>query len=152
EAPETAAFSLQGRIHGAAPRWQVAGLRAALGGSDLAGALALDTSGERPSLTGRLDAERMDLRDLEGLLGKAPREPDPALLPSTAIPVGALHAAEADLELHFAGVTVPGVPVEAIEGRLRLQGGQLRLQPLHVDLAGGAVDGRLLLDAAGELP
>lgn len=151
-APHTPAFRLQAMLRGAAPRWEVLELQAGLGASDLSGELTFDIAGAVPTLRGELRSQRLDLRDAEGLIGQRPREPDPALLPDTPIPVDMLRAAGADLTLQVREVKLPGLPVDAVQGRLRLAGGELRLAPLRLALADGAVEGRVLLDGADDRP
>ncbi len=137
-----------------------------------------DVSGEvvlgwkpRPSVVGTLTSQRLDL---DALTAKAAATsptvppnsapvgpasppagvpPSPArLLPDTPLPFDALRRADADLHLALAEVLWRNTAYHAVAGRLLLQDGHLRLEPLQAQVPGGAVQGLVLADATAPAP
>lgn len=138
------------------------GLRITAAGGDLAGDLAFALA-PRPSLRGSLVAQRLDL---DTLLASTPQPvpqpaPQPAPAPPAApaqpapphpLPFAALLQADADLRLAVGQATLNGVPYRAIEARLLLADGRLRLDPATLTAPGGSVQAQLGVDAAATPP
>jgi len=78
--------------------------------------------------------------------------PPPRLLSDAPLPFDALRRADADLHVALAEVLWRNTAYHAATGRLLLQDGRLRLEPLQVQVPGGAVRGLVLADAAAPAP
>ncbi len=137
-----------------------------------------DVSGEvalrwkpRPSVVGTLTSQRLDLDALAAkaaaTLPTVPPNPAPVgpaspptdvppsparLLPDAPLPFDALRHVDADLHLALAEVLWRNTAYHAVAGRLLLQDGRLRLEPLRAQVPGGTVQGLVLADAAAPAP
>jgi uncharacterized protein involved in outer membrane biogenesis len=142
------------------------GLRAKIGGTDLAGDASVSRNSEPPMVKADLSSESMDLADL-GLLpggGHAPAsaarsvnepanraEPKPGgsgrILPGGPIKLERLNAVDAHVGLNAKKMKAANLPaLESLHFSAELKKGILVVKPLHVGLAGGDVTGWLTLD------
>ena len=146
--------------------WDVQGgygfddLKAGIGKSNLAGSGVVSIGGPRPRLKAQLASTLMDLAELlpktgtartgAAAPGKAPeRAKDTRLFPADPLPLAPLRRADADVELKMDRLVLPDKPpVEAVALRLVLAGGRLEVQSLSGRVGGGAVGGRVTLDAS----
>ncbi|HTO48244.1 MAG TPA: AsmA-like C-terminal region-containing protein [Burkholderiales bacterium] len=128
-----------------------------VGGTAFAGELALDTSGTRPKLTGRLSIPELDSRAfLERSPGAAAEEAETLAaafeaLERTGFDLQRLKLLDADLQLsvaHWAGV--PG-DVRDLGTRLRIDAGKLAA-PLAATIAGARFEGELSADGTSAPP
>lgn len=102
--------------------------------------LALATEGPRPRLTGRMTIAELPLPELRPLS----EEP---------LPLAALQALDAELDVSVRRVQPLGGPaLEALGTRARLQDGTFRLDGLQARLAGGALEGGVVLEGAAQPP
>jgi uncharacterized protein involved in outer membrane biogenesis len=124
----------------------------------------------RPRVSGTVSAGRLDLDALLALLpprsaraapptpaAPAPPQPVPParterLIPDRPIDLAPLRAADAELALHVAALQSGGLAYADVTGHLRLQGGRLALDPLSGQSPGGALTGRLTVDASAPVP
>ena len=150
--PATPPYRVEGSLHRRGAAWEVTDLRTVLGRSRLHGELQLAYAGGRPRLTGNLSSSRLDLHDLEGLIGKRPQAAEGRLIPDTALHLNRLRNADVDLRLTGRRIVTRGAPVESLETRLQLRSGVLRASPLELGIAGGTLRGAVLVDASRRLP
>lgn len=154
----------------------------ALDGGDLAlrelrlASLQGDVSGDltlrrtpRPALRGTLASQRLDLDALTTRPVPADRAPHPPgelgppsknpgavppgrLLSDRKLPFGWLRQADADLHVSLNEVIWRGASYHAVTSQMSLQDGRLRLDPLQVQMPGGAMQATVLADAAASVP
>ncbi|CAD5365952.1 putative AsmA family protein YhjG [Rubrivivax sp. A210] len=145
--PPTPAYRSSGRLLHGGSRWRYEGFAGQIGRSDIAGTLQVDGGGSRPLLTGSLRSRRLELADLGPAVGTGTATPG-RVLPDAELNTTAWAQMDADVQVHADDlVREHALPVAALDLRLQLQGRQLRLDPLHFDIAGGRVQASLGLDA-----
>ncbi len=144
------------------------GMRLASAQGDVSGDVVLGRT-PRPSMRGTLASQKLDLGALLAQPMAAPADaPPPAPVqpapvpPSAALPAPLLSdrplpffllwRADADLNLMLNEVLWHGASYRAVTGRLLLQDGALRLDPVQAQAPGGAVQATLLADAAAPVP
>jgi uncharacterized protein involved in outer membrane biogenesis len=120
---------------------------------------ALDAEGEltialapRTALRGRLAMRLLDLDALAGPPRPAARGAAQRVIPETALPIAVLQAFDANLTLTAATIRASGATWRDGSATLALARGRLALDPLAVTSPGGALGGRLTLDAAARPP
>jgi uncharacterized protein involved in outer membrane biogenesis len=157
-----------GRVRGPGNRGQVivSDLALKAAGSDLGGTLTVTPAPRlrvEAALQGRLiDADAlMAALGAEGPAGGAPPPAAPAprqapprqrLIPDEPLPLEALRGADATLRLALAELRLGGAQYREVAGRLSLDRGALRLDPLNARVPGGAVTLRLTMDASKPEP
>jgi uncharacterized protein involved in outer membrane biogenesis len=121
-------------------------LKLTLGKSTVEGRASLKTNGARPFLSAKLSSPEIDLGQANG----AKREPRSGRVFSDApFPLEALQRFDADAELAVGRLVLRNkLPLEALKARAVLKAGRLELQPVTATVGGGAVSGRLVLDAS----
>jgi uncharacterized protein involved in outer membrane biogenesis len=121
-------------------------LKLTLGKSTVEGRATLKTDGARPFLGGKLSSPELDLTRSNG----AKREGRSGRVFSDApFPLEALQKFDANVEVAVGRLVLPNrLPLEALKARAQLKGGKLDVQPLTATVGGGAVSGRLALDAS----
>jgi hypothetical protein len=121
-------------------------LKLTLGKSAIEGRASLRTDGPRPFLRAKLSSPDVDLTRANG----AKREPRGGRVFSEApFPLEGLRRLDADAELAVGRLVLPNkLPLETVKARAVLKGGRLEVQPFTATVGGGAVSGRLALDAA----
>ena len=147
------------------------GLRAKMGGTDLAGEVSFNRGTEPPMLRAELRSESADLSDIGSLLGighspgrgantsaaaaadeatgRAEKEPGRSgrFLPGGKLNVEHLSALDAHVSLDARKLKASDLPaLESLRFSAELENGILKLKPIHVGLAGGQVAGWLTLD------
>ena len=146
------------------------GMRLATAQGDVSGDVVLGRT-PRPSVRGTLASRKLDLAAWlawpvaapadAAVPAPAPEQPTPAppgaappapLLPDRPLPFFLLWRADADLNLMLNEVLWHGASYRAVTGRLLLQDGALRLDPLQAQAPGGAVQATLLANAAAPVP
>lgn len=105
----------------------------------------------RLEIGGRIASRRLDLDALAGDSGpRAARGQH--LIPDASLPVAALRAFDATLDLSVAALQAGGIAWRDISTRIVLAGGRLALQPFAAGIPGGRIEGRLALDATAAPP
>jgi len=151
--PATPAYRLAGRLQHHAQYWQLQDFDGKVDGSDLAGTFSVDRSRRPQQIVADLVSKRLDLKDLSGFVGARSTNGTPApqpvgkLLPHGQFNLDKLNAA--DMDVHFAGqhIATGTLPFESLHAHLQLSGGQLRLAPVNLGVAGGRIAGVIQLDA-----
>jgi len=148
------------RVRDAQGAYAFEDLKATIGKSNLAGNGTISMGGPRLKVKAQLASTLLDLFELFPKGGAIPQSPSPPkkvsepskekrLLPAIPLPLGGLKAADADLDLKVDRLVLPNkLSVEALAGRLVLSGGRLEVQPLRARIGGGAITGRIDLDAS----
>ena len=164
-APETPPYRVTGRLSHEGDVWHYSGFAGKVGDSDMAGDVSLDMGGKRPSVQARLYSSHLDFDDLGGLIGAPPdtkpgetaspeqrveaqeKSASPRLLPDKPYNLEKLRSLDAVVQLKAERVDAQKLPIEAIDSRMRLEDGLLRIEPLDVSIAGGHMTGNIRLDA-----
>jgi len=158
--PAVPPLTVTTRIRDAQGGYAFEELKAALGKSTLAGTGSVSMAAPRPKLAAQLASPLLDLSELypggsgapaQASAPQKPAEPsrDKRMFSAEPLPLESLKAADADLDLKVDRLVLPNkIPVEALVVRLVLAAGRLEVQPFSSRVGGGAVNGRLGLDAS----
>lgn len=165
--PPTPPYKLGGRLTKIDGVWSYKEFKGKVGGSDLSGNLSYDTSKERGFLKADLISNVLDSRDLGGFIGLSPsgenaapeqkkaaaeKEASPRLIPDVPLKLERLRATDLDVTLKAEKIDAPNLPFKGMDVRFDLQNGVLKLNPLRVVLADGAVDGAIEINAQKDIP
>ncbi len=166
--PETAPYSLAGRLEREGQVWRFENFQGKVDDSDLRGTLSVDYTPERPYLEAVLESEKLDLHDLLGLVGVDPKAveggaPEEAeeeaegeggggLLPDTPLDAERLNAMDMDVRLKGDRVESQFVPMDALDMRFVVEQGRLRVEPLTFFVADGQIEGAVAIDARQDPP
>lgn len=158
--PALGPFSVKAQVVGSMQALSVSGIDATVGTSDLAGNGAVTIGGPRLKLKAQLASRLLDLAELlpkekiappGGTPQQKPSGPsqDKRMFPADPLPLGALRALDADLDLKADKLVLPNkLTVEALAAHLVLSGGRLDVKPLSSRIGGGTMNGSLALDAS----
>lgn len=154
--PSTPPFDLAGRLQHAAGVWQLGGVRARIGKSQLGGDFAFDTRPARPQLSGLLRGGPLRLQDLGPAVGAdTPPSRPGRVLPDHAFDLPSLNAMDARVAVALSQLdlgTAKLEPMAPVNGSLVLDGGVLTLSYLNAGMAGGEITGSAKLDARSAAP
>jgi uncharacterized protein involved in outer membrane biogenesis len=166
--PPSPAYKLSGALRKEGEVWGFNDFKGVVGGSDLSGNLTYETRNDRGFVKADIHSQKMDIDDLGGLIGLAPKAEKAAdsqqqekaaaqkesskLLPDVPINLDRLRSADMDVSLKVAQIHAPGWPFQDMDARFLLDQGVLKVDPLKFDMADGAVDGSLVLDGTKEIP
>ena len=163
--PDTPPYALDGQLSRKGRVWRYRDFRGRVGDSDLSGDATVDVSGRKPFLKADLHSRRLDFDDLAGFVGAPPQtgkgesaspeneqqaaqlRASPRLLPDREFKLDKLQAMDADVRLRAQRVIAPSLPIDDMDGRLFLEDGVARLDPLEFGVAGGTVRSIVRLDA-----
>lgn len=153
--PASPPYEVAGRLLRAGDRWSYRGFDGTLGRSDLHGDLAVrlpagaGDRGGRRLVTADVRSRRVDLADVSGFWGKAPRTqraPGGPIFSDQPFAFAKLGAVDA--EVRFRAAAVRGLEkIDSAAVAFTLDRGRLTLHPLELGFAGGSLDARGTLDA-----
>jgi uncharacterized protein involved in outer membrane biogenesis len=167
--PNTPAYDVSGTLVRDNLKFRINEFQGKLGGSDVAGKLAVDTAPARPKLTAILESKQMNLADLAAPLGTqatpagksntlarptpAPAEQPPTLLlPDADLQVDRVRGMDADVQFDAASVVASKLPMKKVRFHLTLDNGKITLNPLAFELPQGDFSGTVAIDAQGASP
>jgi hypothetical protein len=165
EIPPLGPYSLEGRTVVDGQTYGLDALRLSLGETEMTGSLAADLSGERPRVVADLTASVIDLRDFQ--TGEGAAESDsagsgsgagaggdsPYVIPDTPLPLDALGAADATVQLKAGILRVdPELELSDVVVGLDLSNGNLQVAPLEAGYQQSRLAGTVGLDASQETP
>jgi hypothetical protein len=131
-------LSLVAQLSGAPGRVAAEDVEITAGSLRGAGRLALDRTAARPRLEGELDFATLPL---------------PLPLLAAPLPLQGLRAWQASVRIAAAQLLVGQRPLlDHLAATVLLDAGRLRIEPLAAGLAGGALQGSVVLDISGETP
>ena len=133
--PESPPFKLSAKLLGDSGHWRLKGLDASVGQSSMTGTLALDQTGERPEVSAELSARSLAVGELLGLLPQQHTSKPPA--DDQGIDLSVLNALNADVSLTAERVFYDQIRLKQVRADLRLQDGELQLEPLAAAAPGG---------------
>ncbi|HEY4251447.1 MAG TPA: AsmA family protein [Roseomonas sp.] len=167
-------LTMTARLAATAPRSvTLRDLRIASSAGDLAGEVTLTTGGGRPSISGQVTSQRLDLTALAPPAAAAPAAPAPApapaappapapapaqagprrVIPQAPVALDGLRAADADLRFTLAQlVAQPNLTLRDVSGRLVLADGHATLDPFAATVPGGGFDATARADATADPP
>ena len=169
--PNTPAYALKGQLTVRGEQWQVADMQGKLGTSDLSGNLTYDMGPDVPVLSGKIQSRVLDMDDLAPLIGLTPSQKanikqaadkpvapvsrtdasvtqgTPRVLPNAPLDTQRLAAMNADVIYTASTIRhVQAVPIEQGSVHVRLNDSTLRLDPLSLGVAGGRIEGRVVIE------
>jgi uncharacterized protein involved in outer membrane biogenesis len=131
--------------------YQLSGFKLTLGGSSLGGDLALQLA-KQPKVTATLVADRIDFKDFEvkpAAAGRASKSPgDGRIFSATPLPLAALGAANADINLAAKEVIREPAFLSNVKLALSVAAGKLQIRPFSAGIGGGTLLANLSLDGA----
>jgi AsmA protein len=164
--PETGAYATDGRLMHSGEMWWYEKFKGRIGESDIAGSLQVDTGSKRPALKAELVSRRLDFDDLGPLIGARPgrakaavqaaalsesaSEPPasarPHVLPDMPFKTDRWDSVDAEVSLKATSIRAENLPLENLVTHLSLRDSVLKLDPLSFGVAGGQLNGTILLD------
>jgi uncharacterized protein involved in outer membrane biogenesis len=151
--PESPPYATEGHLVGAFKK-QAKSLRyedftARVGASDLIGELSYETKQPRPLLTGTVQSQHLQFRDLAPMIGAQPAAEDSTgkVLPAKPFRPERWQAMDADVK--FTGDHVfrdSELPIHKVDTRIVMDNAVLSLKPLRFQFADGDVDSTLRFD------
>jgi len=168
-APSTPPYDLAGQLKRTAKEWRLENMKGKIGNSDVTGVVAVEPRDKRSYLTAKLVSNNLDFDDLGPLIGIPPNTSETAskeqkqeaaelkaeknLFPDKPLQVEKLRAMDMDVTLDAKKVTAaPYLPVKAITFNVKVDDGNAQLSKLNMAVAGGAVSGKMGLDARKDVP
>ncbi len=168
--PNTPPYQLAAAFVVSGKTYAFRGIAGRMGESDLAGAVAVNATSERPLVTAVLASRRLKLADLAAVVGGVPKNTagralSPAqkamaaklkaehrFLPDAHLDVSRMLTTDARVTYRAASVDAKGLPIRALSLKLDLDHGLLTVDPLAMTLPQGSLVGRVRLDARGATP
>lgn len=169
--PDVGPVSVRGRAQGSmSDEVRVNGLTAQLGNSDLAGSLIAKTAGARPYVSVNLTSNLLDLSvfQQQGRTGggsasagggnaaagggTAQKPSDGRVIPNDPLPLDLLKAADADVSVKVAKLTLAVTEMTNADVGISLKNGDLQVTPFKANAAGGAVEAEFRLNASKAIP
>lgn len=137
--PELPPYRLHGHLSRHGPRWALGDIGGRVGKSDLAGRIDVRTGALEPEVSARLHSQRLDIRDLAGVIGAESGRAGATVLPDAPFELGRLGAMDARLHYTAATVKTDKLPVDSLAIDFSIHDKVLRLAPLRLGLAGGSL-------------
>jgi uncharacterized protein involved in outer membrane biogenesis len=145
DAPRLPPYQVTGRVTRVGQTWRAQDLETEVGESDLRGELAFDTGRKRPLLKADLRSQRLNYADFAGLVPSTPKAKQQPK--SEPLDLSVLKTMDAIIRVRGEEILAPTVALRDLRLDARLQNGRLRVAPLAVDIGGGRIRGRALVDA-----
>ena len=143
---------LEGQLKGGGARYEVAGLKASFGKSQLSGDLSVDANSDVPSLRGTLAATTVDLDLILGEDKKAKRAKGARLFDDEPIALDWLAGLDVELGLSAAKASYRGTTLTDLATKIVVRDKIATLDPLAFKSAGGAMNGSASLDGSAKAP
>jgi uncharacterized protein involved in outer membrane biogenesis len=145
-------FHGRAKLTGGDARFALQAISLKAGNSDLEGGIDIDANGKVPRLIANFTSSQIDLADFKGFVGAKPAHssaPMPAPPPSPAgshvlpdVPIAVKKLPGVNATLSFYGTRIiasDGLPLQAIYLDVKLEGGELFVDPLRFHAADGDV-------------
>ena len=163
--PETRAYVTEGHLVHSGKIWRYEDFSGRVGASDIAGNYQFDKGGERPAVKADLISKRLNLADLGPLIGsrsgtlataveaapppsqKVEVTPEQArVLPELPFKFDRWGSIDAEVTLKARNFSSGKLPLDGLDTHLSLRDSVLTLAPLNFGVAGGHLDGTIVLD------
>jgi len=155
--PNTPAYRLEGDLDYQARSIRFKNFSGLMGESDLAGDLKVHLGQSRPRMEATVRSRQVRLADLSGLIGGNPNAipaatpgGDVRVLPSTAINLPRLKAADVKLDFEGAHIVGDALPFDRLAFKLSIDDGVMRLSPVDFGIGDGSLRFYATLDPRGE--
>jgi uncharacterized protein involved in outer membrane biogenesis len=155
EIPPLGPLEVSGRLSDSEAGYQLEGLKARVGKTDVSGRLAAELTGNLPRLKAQLTSTNIDLADFTA--GAAPPNKDKKAVQAKRIfaadplPLEGLRALDADITLKADSVTAREIRLQDVDLKLALDGGRLMVKPAKARVAGGTISAGIDVDARGKI-
>lgn len=166
--PATPPYKVTGVLSHHQQQWEFQSIEGRIGDSDIAGSVTLETGGERYLVRADLLSKRLDFDDLGPIIGAPPatgpgetvsREQKAQaermaragkVIPDQVFDLSRLR--EADAQIHFEAqqIVAPHIPLQGLTVTVALEDAVMSIDPLHIEIADGALDGSITLDATAD--
>jgi uncharacterized protein involved in outer membrane biogenesis len=158
-------YQIAGKVTRSATGVRIEDLSGRLGDSDIGGNLELALDGPRPKLSGKLHSKTLDGDDFQGLVGATPatgpgetasegqkqtaeaQKRDNQVIPNKRLDPERLQKFDVDLEVAADKFHYGKLPLDAFNAAIRLNNGDLRVDPVVLRLGEGRIEGNLRLNA-----
>lgn len=144
--------TFEGQLKGGGARYDVAGLKASFGQSQLSGDLSVDATPDIPRLKGSLAASTVDLDLILGEENKGKRGKGGRLFDDEPIALDWLEGLDVELALSAAKASYRGTTLTDLETTIVVRDKVATLNPLAFETAGGAMNGAATLDGSAKAP
>jgi AsmA family protein len=161
--PKTPSYQIKGDLDYTNGKFHFRDFIGQLGSSDVQGTIEVDPGQKRPVVTADVTSRQVDLADLGGFLGSEPgrmttpnqtpeqrqavarAEASPRLLPTKAISLPKLLAA--DVHLKYRGTKIQGrnMPFDSIAADMDIVDGRILLHPVSIGVGQGHIAGTVEL-------
>ncbi len=151
-------FSASGALRDGANAWAVDGLSLTIGGSDLAGNIAVGLGSTRPDISADLSSTLFDLADIlveeQGGGDVAVSETstttdDGRVFPNDPLVLDGLKSVDAKVAFKGATVNAQDITLTDVSAKLVLENGRLAVSPFGLTFGGGRIGGDVTLDGSG---
>ena len=153
--PNSPKYAMEGRLVGrfkrGASKLRYEDFTARIGGSDLSGDLEYESRTPRPLLTGKIESDELQFRDLAPLIGANPgggeKNQPGSVLP--VVPFRPERWQAMDADVRFTGDHVfrdSELPIHKVDTRIVMDNAVMLLEPLKFRYAHGDVDATLRMD------
>lgn len=134
--------------------YRLKGINAAMGGTDLQGDLAVDTSKDIPLLTGQVASRVLVFEDLGTVVGGGKSAPVQSkfMLPETVLHTERLRQSNAEVDYRADSIKSRDFPLTGLSMHISVQGGVLNLKPLAFTFTQGKLSGSLKVDGRKDIP
>lgn len=121
-----------------------------VGKTAIEGSAAINTGDARPRITAKLTSKDLDLAKPAAAGPATASAPSTRVFSDAKLPFAALTQVDADLDLRVDRLRLPdGLQLANLRARATLANGRLLAEPISMNLAQGAVSGRVEVQAAG---
>lgn len=146
-------FSAKGQASGTFSKISLTGLDLKLDDITAKGTAGIDLTGERPRLTGNLDMGALDLSPFLAPADQKPQQQQPLEAWSKdKLDLAGLQAADADLNIKTSKLTLGSVVLTDATLAANLNDGKLTTDLSQFKAFGGNWKGKMIVDAAGQIP
>lgn len=159
--PFTPPFHLAGQLRRDDLSFTLEAIDATVGDSDLHGVIKVDAAGKRPVLSAELTSHGLDLEDLAPSVGAGEKNESAKadanapgsqkatgkLLPDYKFDFDRMRSMDADVELRADAVKTQKIPMKAVDIKLALKDGRLKLNPVQFTLPEGQFVGLISINA-----
>lgn len=143
---------VKGRIAGSDSRYTLQDLDARIGGVGFIGAVTVDSTGARPSVTGSLTSDSVDLTTWLPARAAEKGSTRDRLFSAADLYLDLPMAFDARIDLHASEFRLPPLELHDVEAKLTLANGTLTVESIRGQVAGGTIEGSLTVFGATDPP